>query len=286
MTEPARPGALVTTEWVAEHAGDPQVTVVEVDVDTSLFESGHIPNAVGWSWKHQLRDPIRRDIISRAAFERLMSESGIGNDSTVVLYGDSHNRFAAWAFWQLKIYGHRDVRIMDGGRKKWSLEARPVTIAVPIIMPTDYRACGPDLSLRSLLPEVRQRVKDASATLVDVRSPQEFSGELLVPDGLAETCQRGGHLPGAVNVPWAGAVNEGDGTFRPDSELRSLYADAGITGDRAVITYCRIGERSSHSWFVLKYLLEMNDVKNYDGSWTEWGNLVGAPIETGPAAGT
>lgn len=281
----AHPEVLVTTDWVAEHAGDANVALVEVDVDTSLFDSGHIPNAVGWSWKSQLCDTVRRDIISKDAFERLMSDSGIANDATVVLYGDSNNWFAAWAFWQMKIYGHADVRIMDGGRKKWEREDRPMTMAVSVIQPTEYRAGEPDLSLRAFLPEVRQQVDRRAVQLVDVRSPQEFSGEILAPPGLPETCQRGGHIPTASNIPWSKTVNDEDGTFKPSDELRTIYREAGITGEKPVIAYCRIGERSSHSWFVLRYLLGMSDVKNYDGSWTEWGNLVGAPVERGSAVG-
>lgn len=212
---------------------------------------------------------------------RPAEESGIRNDTTVVLYGDSNNWFAAWAFWQMKIYGHADVRLMDGGRKKWEQEHRPMTIAVPVITPTEYRAKEADLALRSFLPDVRRQVENGVVELVDVRSPQEFSGEILAPPGLPETCQRGGHIPGASNIPWSKAVNEEDGTFKPVAELRSIYRHAGITGEKPIIAYCRIGERSSHSWFVLRYLLGIEDVKNYDGSWTEWGNLVGAPVETG-----
>ncbi len=283
MKDYAHPEVLTTTDWVAEHAGEPNVVLVEVNVDTSLFEKGHIPNAVGWSWKSQLCDTVRRDIISKEAFEALMSESGIGNDTTVVLYGDSNNWFAAWAFWQMKIYGHGDVRIMDGGRKKWEREDRPMTIAVPVITPAAYRAKEPNLSLRSFLPEVREQVAKQTVELVDVRSPQEFSGEILAPPGLPETCQRGGHIPGASNIPWSRAVNDADGTFKSAAELRLIYRQAGITGEKPVVAYCRIGERSSHSWFVLRYLLGIDNVKNYDGSWTEWGNLVGAPVEKGAA---
>jgi thiosulfate/3-mercaptopyruvate sulfurtransferase len=279
----AHPEVLVTTNWVAEHAGDSNVVLVEVNVDTGLFDTGHIPNAVGWSWKTQLCDVVQRDIISKEAFEKLMGESGITNETTVVLYGDSNNWFAAWAFWQMKMYGHEDVRMMDGGRKKWEQENRPMTMAVPVIQPTEYRSRALDLSLRAFLPEVRRQVDNHAVHLVDVRSPQEFGGEILAPPGLSETCQRGGHIPSASNIPWSKAVNEENGTFRPNAELRAIYQAAGITGEKPVIAYCRIGERSSHSWFVLKYLLGMNDVKNYDGSWTEWGNLVGAEIERGPA---
>jgi thiosulfate/3-mercaptopyruvate sulfurtransferase len=269
---------LVTTDWVAQHGTDTGVRVVEVDVDTTAYEQGHVPGAVGWNWTTQLCDTLVRDIIPPAKFEELMRASGIAPDTTVVLYGDNNNWFAAWALWQLKIYGHEDVRIMDGGRKKWLAEGRPLSTDPPKVQPTEYKAKAPDTSIRAFLPEVREAMQRGSAALVDVRSPQEFTGEILAPPGLPETCQRGGHIPGAKNVPWAKACNE-DGTFKPIEELRQLYGNVGVTSDRSVIAYCRIGERSSHTWFVLKYLLGFKDVKNYDGSWTEWGNLVGAPVE-------
>ena len=281
MNRYAHPDALVSTAWVADHAADKHLRLVEVNVDTTLYDRGHIAGAIGWSWKSQLADPVRRDILSRPAFEHLMGDSGIDAATTVVLYGDSNNWFAAWAFWQMKVYGHRDVRIMDGGRRKWEGEQRPLTTEVPAVSKTIYRALEQDRSLRAFLPEVMADVKDRTRDLVDVRSPQEFSGELLAPPGLPETCQRGGHIPGASNVPWSKAVNEEDGTFRPADELRDIYRSAGVSGDRPIITYCRIGERSSHTWFVLRYLLGHDDIKNYDGSWTEWGNLVGAPVATG-----
>ncbi len=215
----------------------------------------------------------------------MLGSSGIGRDTTVVLYGDSNNWFAAWAFWQLKLYGHPDVRIMDGGRKKWEAEGRPMSTDVPSITAVTYEATPADPELRALLPEVMERVAKGEVDLVDVRSPQEFSGEILAPPGLPETCQRGGHIPGASNIPWSMAVNDGDGTFRSRDELAETYGLRGIAGDKPIIAYCRIGERSSHSWVVLRYLLGYDDVKNYDGSWTEWGNLVGAPVdETGPQA--
>ena len=281
MTRYAHPDTLVSTAWVADHPTDDQLRLVEVNVDTALYERGHIPGAIGWSWKSQLADPVQRDILSRPGFERLMEESGIDPQTTVVLYGDSNNWFAAWAFWQMKVYGHRDVRIMDGGRRKWEREARPLSTDVPNVRKTTYRADDQDRSLRAFLPDVMAQVERRTIHLVDVRSPQEFSGEILAPPGLPETCQRGGHIPGAANIPWSKAVNEEDGTFRGADELRTLYRAAGITGDRPIITYCRIGERSSHSWFVLKYLLGHEDTKNYDGSWTEWGNLVAAPVAKG-----
>lgn len=280
MTAYAYPDVLVSTDWVSQHLADPNVALVEVNVDTTLYDAGHIPGAVGWSWKSQLCDTVRRDITSQADMEALLGQSGIGNDTTIVLYGDSNNWFAAWAFWQLKVYGHRDVRLMNGGRKKWELEGRSLTDAAPDATPTTYQAEAPDLSLRAFLPEVKEKVEQGVVELVDVRSPAEFSGEILAPPGLPETCQRGGHIPGASNIPWSQAVNE-DGTFKDTEVLRSIYKAAGISGEKPIIAYCRIGERSSHSWFVLKYLLGYDGVKNYDGSWTEWGNMVGMPIERG-----
>jgi thiosulfate/3-mercaptopyruvate sulfurtransferase len=235
---------LVTTDWVAQHGTDTGVRVVEVDVDTTAYEQGHVPGAVGWNWTTQLCDTLVRDIIPPAKFEELMRASGIAPDTTVVLYGDNNNWFAAWALWQLKIYGHEDVRIMDGGRKKWLAEGRPLSTDAPKVQPTEYKAKAPDTSIRAFLPEVREAMQRGSAALVDVRSPQEFTGEILAPPGLPETCQRGGHIPGAKNVPWAKACNE-DGTFKPIEELRQLYGNVGVTSDRPVIAYCRIGERSS-----------------------------------------
>lgn len=227
-------------------------------------------------------DTIRRDILSKEEMGKLLAASGADENSIIVLYGDSNNWFAAWAFWQLKVYGHKDVRLMDGGRKKWEQEGRPMTTAKPSVAKKQYRAQQADLSLRAFLPEVQELAARKQIELVDVRSPQEYSGEILAPPGLPEACQRGGHIPGASNIPWARAVNDADGTFKNADELREIYAEAGITGNKPIIAYCRIGERSSPSWFVLKYLLGYESVKNYDGSWTEWGNLVGAPIATGP----
>ena len=269
---------LVSTSWVEEHLKDPKVRVVEVDVDTKAYAEGHIPGAVGWDWSLQLCDTLRRDIIPQAKFEQLMSDSGIGPETIVVLYGDNNNWFAAWAFWQLKIYGHRDVRLMDGGRKKWLAESRELTQDFPKSPKASYRANTPDYSIRAFLPEVQEASSKKLAHLVDVRSPQEFTGEILAPPGLPETCQRGGHVPGAKSIPWGKACRE-DGTFKSVDELKTLYGGAGVTGEKPVIAYCRIGERSSHTWFVLKYLLGYKTVKNYDGSWTEWGNLVAAPVE-------
>ncbi len=280
MTDYAHPEVLVKTDWVVQHHQDPNVRIVEVDVDTSAYAEGHVPGAIAWAWNTQLSDPIQRDILSKEDFEKLMADSGISNDTTVILYGDNNNWFAAWAFWQMKIYGHRQVGIMDGGRKKWIAESREVTTEVPSVARTTYKASPPDLSLRALLPEVQAANKERRAPLVDVRSPQEFTGEILAPPGLPETCQRGGHIPGARNIPWGKACND-DGTFKSFDELKALYAAEGIDGSKPVIAYCRIGERSSHTWFVLKYLLGYQNVSNYDGSWTEWGNLVGAPVERG-----
>jgi thiosulfate/3-mercaptopyruvate sulfurtransferase len=283
MADYAHPEVLVSTDWVAQNLNNPSVRVVEVDVDTKAYDEGHLPGAIGWAWNTQLCDTVQRDIIPKAAFENLMGSSGISNDTTVILYGDNNNWFAAWALWQLKIYGHKDVRLMNGGRKKWLAEGRELTKDAPTVRPATYQAQNPDLSLRSFLPQVQEALAKKSADLVDVRSPQEFTGEILSPPGLPETCQRGGHIPGARSIPWAQACNE-DGTFKTADQLKALYANAGISGNRPIIAYCRIGERSSHSWFVLKYLLGYNNVTNYDGSWTEWGNLVGAPVERGAAA--
>jgi thiosulfate/3-mercaptopyruvate sulfurtransferase len=269
---------LVSTDWVSQHLTDAAIRVVEVDVDTSAYDQGHVPGAIGWNWSTELCDTVVRDIIPPDKFESLMSRSGITNETAVVLYGDNNNWFAAWAFWQMKIYGHQDVRIMNGGRKKWLAEGRQLDTQKPAPAATTYTAQPPDVSIRAFLPEVQDALKHHSAALVDVRSPQEFTGEILAPPGLPETCQRGGHIPGAKSIPWGKACNE-DGTFKSTEELQQLYGAAGVTPDKAVIAYCRIGERSSHTWFVLKHLLGYRNVKNYDGSWTEWGNLVGAPVE-------
>jgi thiosulfate/3-mercaptopyruvate sulfurtransferase len=285
MADYAHPESLVSTDWVAQHANDPNVRVAEVDVDTKAYDEGHVPGAIGWAWNTQLCDTLRRDILSKEQFEELMSASGVTPDTTLVIYGDNNNWFAAWALWQAKIYGHRDVRLMNGGRKKWLAEGRELSTAAATPQRTAYRAREADTSLRAFLPQVQQASAARAAGLVDVRSPQEFTGEILSPPGLPETCQRGGHIPGARSIPWGKACNE-DGTFKSADDLRQLYGGEGIDGSRPVIAYCRIGERSSHTWFVLKYLLGFNNVTNYDGSWTEWGNLVGAPVEKGAAAST
>ena len=271
-------GVLVSTDWVAQHLNDSSIRIVEVDVDTKAYGEGHVPNALGWAWDTQLCDTVRRDIIPKAAFEQLMGRSGVGNHTTVILYGDNNNWFAAWAFWQLKVYGHANVQLMNGGRKKWIAEGRELDTTPPTVRATTYTAKAADDSIRAFLPEVMEASAKRSAQLVDVRSPQEYSGEILAPPGLPETCQRGGHIPGAKSIPWGKACNE-DGTFKSLEELKALYGSSGITGGTLVIAYCRIGERSSHTWFVLKHLLGYQHVKNYDGSWTEWGNLVAAQIE-------
>jgi thiosulfate/3-mercaptopyruvate sulfurtransferase len=285
MANYAHPEVLVDTNWVAAHAKDPNVRVVEVDVDTKAYDEGHVPGALAWAWNTQLCDTVVRDILPKAQFTALMTQSGINNDTTVVLYGDNNNWFAAWALWQMKIYGHQDVRIMNGGRKKWLSESRELdtTPRQGTAGTRPYQASGPDYSLRAFLPQVQQAQKAGNTILIDVRSPQEFSGEILAPPGLPETCQRGGHIPGAHSVPWGKACND-DGTFKSADELKALYDGEGIDGSKPVIAYCRIGERSSHTWFVLKYLLGLRNVTNYDGSWTEWGNLVGADVERGAVA--
>jgi thiosulfate/3-mercaptopyruvate sulfurtransferase len=282
MAQYAHPEVLVETDWLAQHLSDPSLRVVEVDVDTSAYDLGHIPGSIAWAWNTQLCDTVRRDILPKDQLEALLSKAGISRETPIIIYGDSNNWFAAWAFWQLKIYGHKDVRLLNGGRKKWVSEGRELTTDIPSYPPTQYHADEPDLSLRAFLPEVQQAVKNRSAVLIDVRSPQEFTGEILSPPGLPETCQRGGHIPGARNVPWGKACND-DGTFKSLQELQGLYGGEGVNGSSSVIAYCRIGERSSHTWFVLKYLLGVPNVVNYDGSWTEWGNLVGAPVERGSA---
>ena len=279
MADYAHPGSLVDTQWVADHGSGANVRLVEVDVDTAAYEQGHIAGAVGWNWQSQLQQSVRRDLASKEEMEQLLGGSGISNDTTVVLYGDNNNWFACWAFWQMKYYGHNDVRIMNGGRAKWEAEGRPLATDVPSVSAVSYQAAAADESIRAYRDQVLASVNAGGISLVDVRSPDEFSGALLAPPNLPqEGSQRGGHIPGAANVPWAQAVAE-DGTFKSADDLQELYGGRGIDGSRDTVAYCRIGERSSHTWFVLTQLLGHQNVRNYDGSWTEWGSIVGAPIE-------
>jgi thiosulfate/3-mercaptopyruvate sulfurtransferase len=270
--------ALVDAAWAQAHLADPDVRFVEVDVDTTAYEQSHLPGAVAWDWTSQLADGVRRDIAGREDFGALLSRSGIGPDTTIVLYGDNNNWFAAWAYWQLKLYGHRDVRILDGGRRYWLDQGLPITTDVPSHAPTAYALPEPDFALRAFRDDILPRLGDPELALVDVRSPAEYNGEVIAPPGMSETAQRAGHIPGAASIPWAQTVRE-DGRFKPREELEALYAGKGVTPDKDVIAYCRIGERSSHSWFVLHELLGYGRVRNYDGSWTEYGSLIGVPIE-------
>jgi thiosulfate/3-mercaptopyruvate sulfurtransferase len=280
MRNYAHPETLVTTDWVGQHKSDPTVRLIEVDVDTRAYEEGHIPGAIAWNWQTELCDTVQRDVISKDNLERLLSRSGVDNNTTIILYGDNNNWFAAWALWQLKMYGHADVRLMNGGRKKWLAEGRELTTEVRAVNPTTYVVTGYNDRYRAFLRQVEKSMRDEKFVLVDVRSNDEFTGKILAPPGLPETCQRGGHIPGAKNIPWAQACND-DGTFKSVEELETLYTSKGVTPDKNVIAYCRIGERSSHTWYVLNYLLGYPNVSNYDGSWTEWGNLVGAQVEKG-----
>jgi len=279
MTE-QNPGPVVSADWVEDHLDDPDVKLLEVDVDTSSYEEGHIPGAVGLSWRTQLQDQVERDLLDREEFEELVREAGIDNDDHVVLYGDNFNWFAAWALWQFNYYGFDNTSLLDGGREKWVNEDRPWTTEVPDPSPGNFTAEEPDDSLRAYRDDVKEMIETGQPSLVDVRSTEEFTGEVLAPEGMSETCQRGGHVPGATNITWKSAIND-DGTFKSVDELKEIYEGQGITPDNETITYCRIGERSSHSWFVLTKLLGHENVRNYDGSWTEWGNLVAEPIETG-----
>ena len=285
MTDYAK-DVLVSADWVEEHldefqSDDPDHRLVEVDVDTEAYDEGHAPGAIGFNWETQLQDQVERDILSKEDFEELLGSHGISDDSTVVLYGDNSNWFAAYTYWQFKYFGHDDVRLMDGGRDYWLDNDYPLTEEVPDFSEVEYEAEEPDEDVRAYREEVEEAMEQG-LPMVDVRSPEEFKGEILAPPGLQETAQRGGHIPGASNISWAATVND-DGTFKSADELRDLYAEEGIDGDEEVVAYCRIGERSSIAWFALHELLGYENTVNYDGSWTEWGNLVNAPIEKGEA---
>jgi thiosulfate/3-mercaptopyruvate sulfurtransferase len=282
MADYARPDSLVSTEWVAENMDNNRMRLIEVDVDTAAYDTGHIPGAVGWNWKSDLETQLTRNIADKEGIERLLSEAGVDKKTTVVLYGDNNNWFAAYALWVLQYYGVDNVKLMNGGRKKWIEEGRPLSSEVPAYERTNVSVKNPKKDIRAVRDEVMDhlnKVTSGKAALVDVRAPAEYSGELLAPENLPqEGAQRGGHIPGAKNIPWASAVNE-DGTFKSADELKELYTSKGVTPDKDVIAYCRIGERSAHTWFVLTHLLGYKNVRNYDGSWTEWGSMVGAPIE-------
>jgi thiosulfate/3-mercaptopyruvate sulfurtransferase len=279
----ARSDVLVTTDWAESNLDAPNTVFVEVDEDTTAYDGGHLPGAVKLDWKADLQDPIRRDFVNKRQFEALLSERGIGNEDTVVLYGGNNNWFAAYAYWYFKLYGHGDVKLLDGGRKKWELDNRPLVTETVSRASTTYQAGEQDLSIRAFRDEVVAAI--GAKNLVDVRSPDEYAGRLLAPAHLPqEQAQRAGHIPTALSVPWSKAANE-DGTFKSDDDLRTLYGEAGLDGSQATIAYCLIGERSSHTWFVLRELLGHGDVKNYDGSWTEYGSLVGVPVALGDEPG-
>jgi len=279
MADYAHPEVLVTIDWLKENLKSPNVRVVEIDVDPKLYAAGHIPGAVGWDWTTQLQDQLKRDIISKEDFEKLNSEAGIKNSDTIIIYGDSSNWFAAYGFWLYKIYGHKDVRLLNGGRAKWlNEEGAPLTTEVSKFAKSQYKVSSVDGSLRAKVPEIFAAT-EKKAPLVDVRSPDEFTGKIIAPPGMSETAQRAGHVPGATSIPWSTAVTN-ENTFKSADELRAIYLDQKrLDPAKATIAYCRIGERSSHTWFVLTHLLGFKTVRNYDGSWTEWGNLVGVPIE-------
>ncbi len=278
----AHPEVLVTTDWVAQHGSDAGIRLVEVDVDTAAYDEGHISGAVGLNWQTQLCDQVRRDILTKEQFEQLCQDSGISNDTTIIFYGDNNNWFATYALWQFRYYGHDEsnLKVMDGGRQKWIDEGRELVTDTSSPAATDYRAKFPDDNVRATKDHVLPTLDQGVVNLVDVRSPAEFTGEIIAPPGLPETAQRPGRIPGAANIPWATAVAD-DGTFKSYDELKEIYEGAGVDSDKETVAYCRIGERSSHTWFALKYLLGYEKVRNYDGSWTEWGNLVGAPIAKG-----
>ena len=280
MSGYAHPEVLVSTDWVKENLGKPGIKLIEVDVDTKAYEAGHIPGAIGFNWQTQLQDGVRRDILGKEEFETLLSSSGVSSGDTIVLYGDNNNWFAAYAFWLFKMYGHKDVRLMNGGRVKWLNEPdKTMTADATKASPTRYTAQAADLALRARIQDVLSALEAKNTNLVDVRSPDEFTGKVIAPPGMTETAQRGGHIPGAKSVPWATAVAP-DGTFKSVEELKAIYLqNAGVDGGKPTIAYCRIGERSSHTWFALKYLLGLQNVRNYDGSWTEYGSMVGLPIE-------
>ena len=283
MSDYATPGALVSPEWAREHLDDPGVRFVEVDVDTAAYEQSHLPGAVGWDWTSQLSDGIRRDIAGRAELSRLLSGSGIGPDTHIVVYGDNNNWFAAWAYWQLKLHGVEKVSLLNGGRKYWLDNDLPLSVDVPAYKATGIELPAADFALRAFYGDILDRIGDEELALVDVRSPAEFNGEVIAPPGMTETAQRAGHIPGATSAPWAQTVNE-DGTFKGADALREHYAAKGVTADKDIVAYCRIGERSSHSWYVLHELLGYKRVRNYDGSWTEWGSMIGVPIDNPSAA--
>jgi thiosulfate/3-mercaptopyruvate sulfurtransferase len=283
--EYAHPEMLVSTEWVAQHLEDPKVRIVESDEDVLLYDIGHIPGAVKLDWHTDLQNQVERDFVDKAEFEALMAKAGIANDTTVVIYGDRNNWYAAYALWLFKYYGHEDVRLMNGGRAKWETEGRPFTREVPSYPATNYTAKDADESIRAYRDDVLAQVKAGAPALIDVRSPAEYTGEVIHMQGYSqEGAQRGGHVRGAQNIPWSKAAND-DGTFKSVPELHAIYDPTGVTPDKEVIAYCRIGERSSHTWFVLTYLLGYPNVRNYDGSWTEWGSMVGVPIAKGSEPG-
>ncbi|MDQ3628468.1 MAG: sulfurtransferase [Actinomycetota bacterium] len=280
----SREATLVDADWVQAHLDDPKVVLIEVDEDTTAYDKGHLRGAIKLDWKQDLQDGVRHDFISKDRLEALLSERGVGNDDTVVFYGGNNNWFAAYAYWYFKLYGHDDVKLLDGGRKRWELDSRELVEETPSRPPTTYAAAEPDLSIRAFRDEVVDAI--GAKNLIDVRSPDEYAGRLLAPAHLPqEAAQIGGHIPTAGNVPWSKAAND-DGTFRSDDELRALYADAGLDTSKDTIAYCRIGERSSHTWFVLHEILELDNVKNYDGSWSEYGSLRGVPVAVGDERGT
>ena len=282
MADYAHPEVLVTTDWVAQHGNDAGIRLVEVDVDTAAYDEGHISGAVGLNWQTQLCDQVRRDILTKDQFEQLCRDNGISNDTTVIFYGDNNNWFATYALWQFRYYGHEEskLKVMNGGRQKWIDEGRELVTDTPSPAASDYKAKFPDDNVRATKDHILPTLGQGVVNLVDVRSPAEFSGEIIAPPGLPETAQRPGRIPDAANIPWATAVAD-DGTFKSYDELKEIYEGEGVDPDKETVAYCRIGERSSHTWFALKYLLGYEKVRNYDGSWTEWGNLVGAPIAKG-----